>query len=177
MNEYAYIDIFLTVLGVLFVVRGFSRGFVKEVFTLGAPVLGVLGAVFFYKTGAEYIKANYIKDIQALPDIAAFIIIFLSIFILCKLFQKFFSDVIKGMKLDSMDKFLGAVFGIIEGIAAISLTLFVITVQPFFNPAEMLQDSLFGKILLPLLVTPIRDSLEMMPHIITGFFNGRYYPG
>ena len=56
MSEYAVIDIVLLVLIALLVIRGFARGFVSEFFSLGAPVLGVLGAFLFYKNGGEFLR-------------------------------------------------------------------------------------------------------------------------
>ncbi|MCL2834816.1 MAG: CvpA family protein [Treponema sp.] len=176
MNNASYIDIVFTVLAVLFTVRGFTRGFVKEFFSLGAPVLGVLGGFLFYKRGAEFIQANYFRNVKGVPEILAFIAIFFIIFIICKMLQKVLSDIIKGMNLSSLDKILGCIFGVIEGVAVIGLVVFLISIQPFVKPGDLLDNSLYGQLLLPFVSKPFKEGLDMVPKLTAGlllrYFNG-----
>ncbi|MCL2479185.1 MAG: CvpA family protein [Treponema sp.] len=176
MSDYSYIDIAFTVLLVLFTVRGSTRGFVKEFFSLGAPVLGVIGAFLFYKRGAEFITANYFQNIQGVPEILAFIIIFAIIFILCKMLQKILSDVIKGMNLTSFDKILGLVFGIIEGIAVVGLVIFIISIQPIVNPDDILGNSLFGKLLMPFIPKTFNEGKNIIDNL-SACLSGSNFPG
>lgn len=155
MGDYAYIDIILTVLAVLLTVRGFTRGFIKEFFSLGAFAFGIFGAFLFYKNGADYLREKYFENLNGIPEVLAFAAIFLIIFIICKLLQKVLLDVIKGLNLTSLDKMLGGIMGVIEGIAAVALVIFLISIQPLFNPDDLLQNSLFGKMLLPFLSQPL----------------------
>ena len=173
MNEYAYIDIILTVLVVLLTFRGFSRGFIREFFALGAPALGVIGGILFYRAGAEFLKEKYFSNIKGLPEILAFIAIFFIIYIVCKALQKLINDVIKGLNLSSLDKLLGGIFGIVEGLAVIALILFCISIQPFFDSGNLLENSLYGKILLPLVTKPVMDGLDILPNTarFTGIIN------
>jgi len=166
MNNYAYIDIVCTVVAVLFTVRGFTRGFVKEFFSLGTPALGILGAFLFYKPGAEFIRNQYLDNVQGFPEILAFIAIFIIVFIVCKLVQKVLTDVIKGMNLSSLDKILGCILGVTEGLAVIGLLLFLISIQPFFEPSDLLETSFYGKMLLPFLTIPFKEGLDMLPGIV-----------
>ena len=175
MTDYAYFDIGLTILIVLFAVRGFTRGFIREFFSLGAPALGIFVSFLFYKTGAEFIRTKYFADVKGLAEVLAFIVIFLIVFIICKLIQRMLSDVIKGMKLDSLDKLLGAAFGFLEGIVAVALVLFVISIQPIFDPSAVLQGSLYGRIILPLITETSREGLKLIPY--TAALRGLYSPG
>jgi membrane protein required for colicin V production len=152
MNGYAVIDIVLLVLLILLVIRGFIRGFVSEFFSLGAPALGVLASFLFYKNGGEFLRTRYFHDVKVIPEILAFLAIFLIVFIICKIVQKIINDVISGMNLTTWDKVLGALFGLVEGIVITSLVLFIITIQPLFDPSAVLQGSIFGNIFLPLII-------------------------
>ena len=156
MTEVAVIDIVLLVLLLLLTVRGFIRGFVNEFFSLGAPALGILGAVLLHKNGAEFLRARYFNGLKGIPEILAFVAIFLIVFLACKLVQKIISDVVSGMNLSTLDKVLGALLGLTEGILAASLVLIVIRIQPLFDPSRALQGSLFAEIILPLVIETSR---------------------
>ncbi|MDR0313078.1 MAG: CvpA family protein [Treponema sp.] len=149
MIEYAYIDIVFLILLILLTVRGFLRGFVAEFFSLGAPVLGILAGFLFYKNGAQFLRNRYFPDWTVLADIAAFVAIFLIVFLICKIIQKIVSDVVNGMNLTTLNKVLGAVFGLAEGIVAVALVLFVIVIQPLFDPSAVLNGSIAAGIILP----------------------------
>jgi membrane protein required for colicin V production len=174
MGEYAYIDIALLVLLVLLTVRGFIRGFVGEFFSLGGPVLGILAGFLFYKNGAEFIRTRYLQDMVTISEIFAFVAIFLIVFLICKIIQKIIKDVVNGMNLTTLDKVLGAIFGLAEGILAVSLVLFVIVKQPLFDPSSVLNGSIFAGIFLPLISDTSR---EVMGQSVVLFFPVRSQQG
>ena len=151
MTDFAVIDIVLLVLLILLAIRGFIRGFVSEFFALGAPALGILAGFFFYKNGAEFLRARFFNDLKVIPEILAFIALFLIVYIVCKIVQKIICDVVSGMNLTTMDKVLGAIFGLVEGILAASLVLFIINRQPLFDPSKVLETSIFWKIFVQLI--------------------------
>jgi membrane protein required for colicin V production len=174
MDGYAYIDIVLLILLILLTARGFIRGFVTEFFALGAPVLGILASFFLYKNGAEFLRDKFFPDWVVLSEILAFVAIFLIVFLICKIVQKIINDVVDGMNLTTIDKVLGAVFGLAEGIVAVSLVLFVIVIQPLFDPAPVLQGSIFAGIILPLISNFSRELTE--PSVVL-FFPSRLLKG
>ena len=142
---------------ILLAARGFVRGFVSEFFSLGAPVLGILGAFFFYKNGADFIRTRYLHGMEHIPEVLSFIAIFLIIFLICKIIQKIIVDVVVGMNLNTMDKILGIFLGLAEGILAASLVLFIIYFQPLFDRYAVLRGSVFGRILLPMIIETSRE--------------------
>jgi membrane protein required for colicin V production len=154
--EYAVIDIVLLILLILLTIRGFIRGFVSEFFSLGAPALGILGAFLFYKNGAEFLRTRYFQDMRHIPEVLAFIAIFITVFLICKIVQKIIVDVVSGMNLSFLDKALGAVFGLMEGILVASFVLLIIHIQPLFEPSAVLQGSIFAGIILPLVIETSR---------------------
>jgi membrane protein required for colicin V production len=136
---------------ILFVIRCYLKGFISEVFPMAGFVLGLLVALFFYKNGGAFVRAKFMNDVAVVPEIIAFIFLFLFIFLFIKLLEKILSDVIDRVELDNADRFLGVLFGLAEGIAVISLILFLIRVQPLFDASTVLSDSFFSRFLLPLI--------------------------
>ena len=147
----AYFDIFIIIIVTILTLRGFLRGFIKEFFALGAFVFGILAGIFFHKAGAEYIRNNFLGDINFFPEILAFITLFLIIYIICMIVQKILNDVIMGMNLSGIDKFLGGIMGLAEGLIVVFIVLFVIVIQPVFDLSSLLYDSIFARILLPII--------------------------
>jgi hypothetical protein len=49
----------------------------------------------------------------------------------------------------------------VEGIIVVSLALFLLSIQPLFNPLPLLEHSFFANILLPFITGRGRETLEM----------------
>ncbi|MDR0624470.1 MAG: CvpA family protein [Treponema sp.] len=149
MNGFAVIDIIFVVLTIIFIVRCALRGFIGELMSMASVVLGLLAAFFFYKNGGVYIREKFMPGMEIIPDILAFIALFLVVFILIKILELMLKEIIEGIKLGGVDRFLGIIFGLVEGVIVVCLILFVITIQPLFDPAPVLNKSIFAEILLP----------------------------
>ena len=148
----AYFDLFIIIITFILTLRGFLRGFVKEFFALGAFIFGILAGIFFHKPCAEYIRNNFIGNVDIFPEILAFIILFIIVYVICMIVQKILNDVIMGMNLSGIDKFLGGFMGLAEGLIVICIILFIIVVQPVFDASELLYGSVFARIILPLII-------------------------
>jgi membrane protein required for colicin V production len=149
MNSIAVIDIIFAVLTVIFIVRCSLRGFIGEIMSMASVVLGLLAAFFFHKNGGIFIREKFLPGMKLIPDILAFLALFLIVFILIKILELMLKEIIEGIQLGGADRFLGVFFGLAEGIIVVCLLLFVLTVQPLFDPAPLLNQSIFAKILLP----------------------------
>jgi membrane protein required for colicin V production len=145
------IDIVFSVLIFLLFLRGFLRGFIRELLSWASLVLGILGSVLFYKNGAIFIRDRFLPGMKILPEILAFIAIFVIVFLVLKILGKILRDIVEGIHLGGVDKFLGAAFGLVEGLVLVSLVLFILTIQPLFDPTGILGSSLFAQFLLPLI--------------------------
>jgi membrane protein required for colicin V production len=118
---------------------------------MASIVLGLLAALFFYKNGADFVRAHFLQDIRKVPEVIAFIMLFLIVFLVVKLLEVIFRNVIDEIQLGNADGFLGVIFGFAEGIAVISLILFLLRIQPLFDPSSILSDSFFARFILPLI--------------------------
>jgi len=145
------LDVIFILLIVVFALRCFLKGFLSELMSMAAIVLGLLASLFFYKNGAEFLRAKFWPDLKTVPEIIAFVALFLIVFITIKFLEIMLKGIIQGVQLGGIDKFLGVVFGLTEGIVVVSLVLFVLWIQPLFDPSSLLYDSFFARILLPLI--------------------------
>ena len=160
MGNFPVIDIIFLGLIFLLILRGYFRGFVREVFAWAALVLSVWAAVLFYPAGAEFIRGNIMEEVQHIPEILAFIGIFLIVMILVKFVGGLFRSVVEGARLGGIDRVLGAGFGLVQGLTLTALLFFLLSVQPLFDPAGIMEGSLFAEILLPIIRVPIEQGIE-----------------
>lgn len=135
----------------LFIIRCYLKGFVSELLSMAAIVLGLLAALYFYKNGAEYLRGRFWPDLRTVPEIIAFAALFVFVFLAIKLLEAMLKGIINGIRLSGADRFLGIVFGFAEGLAVVSLILFLLKIQPLFDSSQILSDSFFARLLLPMI--------------------------
>jgi membrane protein required for colicin V production len=146
----AVIDIVFIVLIFIMVVRCALRGFITEVMSMAAVVLGLLAAFFFYKQGAAFIRTKILEDVEVLPELIAFVSLLVIVFFAIKILERIIHDIISRIHLGGVDRTLGLVFGLLEGLLLVCLILAVIRIQPLFSPEPLLENSFFAKLLGPL---------------------------
>ncbi|MDR0582743.1 MAG: CvpA family protein [Treponema sp.] len=147
--NFAVIDIIFIALIVVFTLRCALKGFIGELMSMASIVLGLLAALYFYKNGGEFVRNKFMPEMKIIPEITAFIALFLIVFVVIKVLEAMLKEIIEGIRLGPADRFLGILFGFVEGIIVVSLVLFLLTVQPLFEGGPILEKSLFAKILLP----------------------------
>jgi membrane protein required for colicin V production len=152
------IDIIFIVLIVILVIRCSLRGFIVEVMSMAAVVLGFLAALLLYSSGGVYIREKFMPDMRVLSEILAFVVLFLVVFILVKIVESILKGIIEGIHLGGLDRFLGIFFGLLEGLVVTGLILLVLAIQPLFDSREILGRSFFAEMLLPLIRGSGEDS-------------------
>ena len=157
MMKLAPLDIIFGILILIAVVRCALRGLVAELMSWAAVVCGVLFSFLLYKRGAVLIRERFFSG-QVLPEILAFAALFLIVFISVKILEYILRDIVNRIKLGGVDRFLGALFGILEGLCVVTLILFIISVQPLFDPRVILSDSFFARLLSPF-ITVVQEAL------------------
>jgi membrane protein required for colicin V production len=162
------IDFLFIGLITLFTIRCFLKGFINELFSVAAILFGLLTSIYFFKNGAVFLKENFLQDAKSpLPEILAFLGLFIIVFLFVKLLEILLREIIYRLKMGGADRFLGILFGFAEGIAVVSLLLFLIKYQPLFDPDNLLEGSFFANLLLPLITNP-----EHRPELITLPYGG-----
>ena len=150
--NFSVIDfIFIGLIG-LFMIRCYLKGFISEFLSMAAVLLGFFAALYFYKNGAEYIRMQFMPDVKTFPEILAFIALFIIVFLIVKILETIIKGIIEGVNLGGANRFLGIIFGLAEGLLVVSLLLFLLNIQPLFDPTQIFEDSFFANLILPLLI-------------------------
>ncbi len=139
--NFAVIDWVFSGIIILFAIGGVIKGFIDNVFGKIAFIAGIILAYLFYKN----IAGSVLKDVKNpyVANVLAFLLIFVVVFLVIKIIQMIVAKVFEWSILKSLDRTLGFIFGMIEGAAVVCLVIFLITVQPFFNPLNILGESFY----------------------------------
>ncbi len=106
-------------------IRGFFRGFIKELFSLIAVFGGFYAACTYY-THIAQLLSKWI-DKTAYLNILGFLILFIGIFIIISLFGVLIKYLLNIVFLGWMDRMFGIGFGAIKGILITSILLMGVT--------------------------------------------------
>ena len=149
MSNLPVIDMVFIGLIILMVIHGFVKGFVEEIFSWATIVLAIWMGVLFYSAGGAFIRTRIMENVRVVPEVLAFVAIFIIVTFVLKMLERVLKDVIQGANLGTVNKILGAVFGVIEGLAVTTLIIFVLRVQPLFDASNIIGESVFAEILIP----------------------------
>jgi membrane protein required for colicin V production len=151
--QFVVIDIVCFGLILVFAIRAMLKGFVEEAFSIGAIALGIAAGFFFYKNGATFIREKLpnLAEVNVVPEVLSFIALFIIALLVMKFIEKIISDIMERIHLGGIDKFLGFLLGILEGLCFTALVFFIIYIQPLFDPFPITEGSLFAVFFKPFL--------------------------
>ena len=149
--SFPVIDIVFVCLVGLLIIRCYLKGFVSEILSMAGIVFGILAALFLYKNAADLLRARFWPDLKIIPEVISFAGLFVIVLIVVKLIERILIKIINDISLTNANGILGIFFGFAEGIALVGLILFVLKVQPLFDSSDILSNSIFARILLPLI--------------------------
>lgn len=118
-----YFDLFVLVCFVFALIRGIRKGFIIELASLVALILGIAGAVLLSGVTAQWL-ANYITSKYI--SIIAFVFLLAGIIILVFLLAKMIDTMVKALSLGWLNRITGAFLAIIKSAFGISLLIFVL---------------------------------------------------
>ncbi|MDR1127118.1 MAG: CvpA family protein [Treponema sp.] len=149
----AVIDIIFLILILIFAIHAGLKGFVEQISSVASVIFGMLAGFFFYKNGAAFLKTKLpsLESVKILPEILSFIILFFIVFVAVKFIGALLKSIVEGVHLGKLDKVLGFLVGAIEGLAFVAAIIFIINIQPLFEPSSVLSGSVFTQSLAPLL--------------------------
>lgn len=119
----------------------FYKGFVDSLFNKTAPIAAMWAAVLGWKKVAFLLNDKI--TIPVLNCIASFLIVFIVVFIIVKIIQTILGNIFDGKILGSLDRTLGFMFGVAEGLVIVLVALIILTLQPWFNILPLLEGSIF----------------------------------
>lgn len=143
-----FLDIIFTIIMVFLALRGLIRGFIGEIFSVGAVVVGVGAAVFFSAALAPAVEKAL--GLESWGQIIAFLGIFIVAYLVMKLTEKALRGVVENINLQNLDKAMGFFLGIVEGTVVVALLVFVLRIQPLFDFSAFLGGSVLARLLSPL---------------------------
>ena len=132
-----------------------AHGFIKDLFSKLAVILGIVVAVSFFGKLAPFIEQ--VIHNKAVATVVAFLLLFIATYLLVKIVQQLVGAAFRGEILRGLDRTLGFVFGALEGIVVVSIVLILVNAQPWFpRMAESVTDgSFYWKVLGGILDQPI----------------------
>lgn len=143
--SFVTIDWIFSIIILIFAISGIIKGFIDNVFGKIAFVAGIILAYLFYKD----IATSLLKDVKIpfAANVIAFLLIFVVTFLVIKIIQMIVAKVFEWSILKSLDRTLGFVFGIVEGVAVVCLVVFLLSSQPFFNTQPLFEGSFYYNII------------------------------
>lgn len=105
--------------------RGFTKGFIIEITSLLALILGIYGAVNFSDYLSAFLDANWEISESYLPYVA-FTVTLILIVILVYMTGKFLEGVVNIMAMGFFNKLLGLFFGLIKSLLFMSCFVYIL---------------------------------------------------
>ncbi len=137
-----FIDIVFSIIVLLLAIIAAAHGFIKELFSKLAVILGIVVSVSFFGRLAPYIEQ--VIHNKAVATFVSFLLLFIATYLLVKIIQQLVGAAFRGEILRGLDRTLGFVFGALEGLIAVSIILILVNAQPWFPKlAESVTDGSF----------------------------------
>jgi membrane protein required for colicin V production len=140
------LDIICIAVLALAAIRCAFRGFVTEIMSMAALILGIVAAVFFSKAGAVLID-SYI-GYSNWNQIVAFLVLFIVVYLVVKLVERLLHNILDRIRLERLDHAMGFFLGLLEGAIIVVLLVYLIRVQPVFDASAALDSSFFARMVL-----------------------------
>ena len=151
--SFTVLDIIFSIIVLVFALGAWMNGLIKELLGKLAPVVSILVAALFFGSLTPAVQRSIPQP--ALSAVVAFLTLFVVTFLAVKIVQKLLSVVFSGDILGSLNRVLGLLFGVVEGLAVVSAVIIVLLVQPWFSVDEAVQSSLYWQLLGALLESPV----------------------
>jgi len=133
-----YIDIVLGIILILAAIQGFRKGFIVELASLAALVLGIWGAIKFSDWTAGFISRTFNFHSEFLTTIA-FLVTFIGIVILIHILGKVLDNTVKAIALGFLNRLAGIIFGALK--VAVILSILLMLFDPIDENVHILPPS------------------------------------
>src|SRR5580698_4718423 len=147
------------------VITAAIQGFFSEALTLAGLVVGYIVAAWRYRGFAEWLE-SFLKNAW-LAEVLGFLIIFFAIVILFGLAARFARWVMKQSGLSGLDRFLGAILGLLKGGLMVAVILMGMTA--FTPTSKLLENSQLA----PYFLVAGRAAIWLAPSAL----RARFYQG
>ncbi len=142
---FAPIDIGFLIIILVFAIVALKKGFLDELFSKISVIAGLALAIIFTPKLDVFVH-NSIKN-ETLSKVVSFFLIFIVVFLVICIIQQIIRKVFSGEIMAGLDKTLGFLLGVAEGLVVTVFVIAVLKVQPWFDLSSIFTDSFFYKIL------------------------------
>ncbi len=139
-----WFDLVFIVLLIWSAYRGFSKGFILQLSTLAALLLGIYGAIHFSHFTAEWLTEHFSIS-QNYLSILSFALTFILIVVAVHLLARIIEKLIQAIALGFINRLAGVVFGIAKTAFILSIILVLVNKandKYHFLPPEKKENSL-----------------------------------
>jgi membrane protein required for colicin V production len=119
-----YIDIILIILLIFAAISGYRKGFIVEIASLAALVLGIWGAFEFSDITTEFLIDNFDLHTKYL-NVISFFVTFIVIVILVHIIGNVVNKMVEAVMLGFINRLAGLVFGILKSALILSILLVI----------------------------------------------------
>ncbi len=119
------LDILLIIIVVFCVIRSWSKGFIREIFSILGIIVGVLVASRYYQLLFPYV-GRYISD-DAFISLLSFTLVFLGTFTIVAVLGMLVKALVRIMFVGWVDHTMGGIFGFVKGLLFVSLIIWILT--------------------------------------------------
>lgn len=152
--HFSFIDIVFSVIVLFIAISACAHGFIAEIFGKIAVIASFFTA--FYFCGKLAAKMQNIISVKGVCVAVSFAILFIATFLAVKIIQTAIKSLFSGDILKSLDRVLGFILGLFEGILVISAILILLVSQPWFSLDRLLDSSFYWSMLDSFLTKPIQ---------------------
>lgn len=122
-----YIDLVIGIILILSAIQGFRKGFIVEVASLAALVLGIWGAIKFSDWTAGFITETFGYSSKYMVTIS-FLVTFVVIVVIIHILGKVLDNVVKAVALGFLNRLAGIIFGVLKTAVILSILLLLFDV-------------------------------------------------
>ena len=132
------VDLILLIFLGIGAVRGFRRGFILEIASVLALILGIAGGFHLLHLGMTFLASRFEISDEFLP-VLSFLLIFVAIILLVNLIGKLIKKALDLTALGGLDRLAGGILGFVKWAFALSVLIWILSVaglDSWFEPSD-----------------------------------------
>lgn len=175
MEGFTIVDGVAAILIILSALLAYSRGFVREILSIGGWVAAIIVGYMFADQIKPFVASvpvvsDFIGDNCTWALFAAFCVIMVAGLIIMSFFTPFFSNIVQRSVFGGFDQGLGFLFGVVRGVALIVIALMVYEFAITDEPIAVVDNSKTIE-----LFQSLRDkATEEFPQDVPGWVEDRF---
>jgi len=141
--EFNLIDIVVVILAVLFMIRGYKLGLIKQLTAIMAIVIAIYVAQEQYTIISGFLAREF--DLSAkLAEILSFFIIIIIVTLIINYIGYFLTQLLDIIFLSFIDNFGGLLFGLVKGFLILYIGLLLLNIVPIDLVEQEISQSYFA---------------------------------